>query len=90
MPKMIKSGIELTKGEEQVLQSLSRLGAMQPSQLAAETLMLPADLNKLLDDLANARLVIVRPDDTPDGQVVILTAEGREALYPGRMKKSAS
>jgi len=79
--KIIPNRFELTDEETQVLQALTRLGAMQPSQLGAETLFLPADLNRVLTALADNGLVIVRPDETPDGQVVILTAEGRDALY---------
>ena len=89
MPQKIKSQIKMDDDEEKVLQALSRTGAMQPSQLAAETLMLPADLNNLLRGLADLRLVILRPDNTPDGQVVILTGEGKQALSQYQANKGA-
>jgi DNA-binding MarR family transcriptional regulator len=88
--KLIPSQFQLDKDEMLVLQALSRGGALQPSQLAAETLLLPADLNKVLTSLADMRLIIVRPDETPDGQVVILTGEGRELVYQNISKKNAA
>jgi DNA-binding MarR family transcriptional regulator len=88
--KLIQPQFDLNKDEVQVLQTLSRHGALQPSQLAAETLLLPADLNQVLDGLADMRLVIVRPDETPDGQVVILTGDGREALYQNTSRKKSA
>jgi DNA-binding MarR family transcriptional regulator len=80
MAKIIPTRFVLNDDEIQVLQALTRYGAMQPSQLGAETLMLPADLNQTLTALADNGLVIVRPDETPDGLVVILTSEGRDTL----------
>ncbi len=83
MAKMIPTQYDLSEDELKVLKALAEFGAMQPSQLAAETLLLPADLNGVLKNLSDVRmrLIIVRPDETPDGQVVILTKEGKEALY---------
>jgi DNA-binding MarR family transcriptional regulator len=84
---LIPSQFELSDNDMQVLQALARHGAMQPSQLAAETLMLPADLNKVLGSLADMRLVIIRPDETPDGQVVILTTDGKQALGQNMLRQ---
>ncbi len=80
MAKFVRPQIELNSREQEVLQTLSRRGAMPPGQLAAETLLVPTELNRLLDGLASFKLVIVREDNTPDGRVVILTGEGKEAL----------
>jgi DNA-binding MarR family transcriptional regulator len=88
--EVIKSEIKLTNQEQGVLQMLSREGALTPSQVAAETLTTPAELNVLLRSLADIRLVIVRDDNTPDGKVVILTGEGREALAGSRDQHSAA
>ena len=90
MPEIIKSQIKLNAQEQQVLQTLSRKGAMQPSQLAAETLIVPSEINDLLRSLADVKFVIVRDDNTPDGQVVILTGEGKEAVSVALMQQSSS
>jgi DNA-binding MarR family transcriptional regulator len=88
MPEIIKPQIKLNSQEQEVLQLLSREGALTPSQLSAASLMVPAEVNTLLRNLADVKLVIVREDNTADGKVVILTGEGREALYEAVSRKS--
>lgn len=90
MAEIIKTHIKLNAQEQQVLQTLSRKGAMQPSQLAAETLIVPGEINTLLASLADVKFVIVRDDNTPDGKVVILTGDGKNAVEEGLTSQSSS
>lgn len=90
MAEIINPQIKLNSQEQEVLQLLSREGALTPSQVSAASLTAPADVNTLLRNLADVKLVIVRDDNTLDGKVVILTGEGREALYEAVNKKSSA
>jgi|GEM_PF-1682162 DNA-binding MarR family transcriptional regulator len=76
---------ELDEQERQVLQALARGGAMSPSQVSAETLILPGDTAKLLQMLADVGLVLMRDDsDSADGKLVALSAQARDLLNVNR------
>jgi len=73
--------VQLSDHERKVLQTLARGGAMSPSQASAETLILPGDMLKLLRNLADVGLVLMRDDaDSVDGRLVVLTAQARDLL----------
>jgi DNA-binding MarR family transcriptional regulator len=73
--------IELTDEERKVLRTLARSGAMSPSKVSAETLILPGKTLNLLKNMADVGLVFLRDDPaSADGRVVVLTARGRELL----------
>ncbi len=81
----------LNDNEQKVLQMLAHKGVMSPSQVSAETWMLPGETLGLLKGLAEAGLVIIRSDpDSADGQLVALTAQARDILGPGPMPSSSS
>lgn len=72
---------ELDENEEKVLHTLANHGAMSPSQVAAETWILPRDMKIVLEDLSGAGFVLLREDtNSPDGQLVAITAEARTYL----------
>jgi len=81
---MQKSQIELNDDERKVLLTLARSGAMSPSQVSADTWILPGDTLTLLKTLADEDLVVMRDDpDTADGKLVALTARARDLLDMG-------
>jgi len=81
---MQKAQIELNDDERKVLLTLARSGAMSPSQVSADTWILPGDTLTLLKTLADEDLVVMRDDpDTADGKLVALTARARDLLDMG-------
>jgi len=73
--------IELDDKERKVLLALAQGGAMSPSQVSAETLILPGDTAELLKALAEVGLVLMRDDsDSADGKLVALSAQARDLL----------
>jgi DNA-binding MarR family transcriptional regulator len=77
----IMKKVPLNDNEQKVLQTLARKGVMSPSQVSAETWILPGETLTTLHVLADAGLVLMRDDpDSVDGQLVALTAQAREVL----------
>lgn len=73
--------IELTDEERKVLRMLARSGAMSPSKVSAETLILLGKTLSLLKNMADVGLVFLRDDPASvDGRVVVLTAQARDLL----------
>lgn len=73
--------VQLTDDERRVLRMLARQGMMSPSRVSAETMILPGSTLKLLRNLADVGMVILRDDaDSVDGLLVALTAQGRDLL----------
>ena len=73
--------IELDDREQKILNTLARSGVMSPSQVSAETWLLPGDTMAVLKSLAEAGLVLMREDaDSADGKLVALTTDGRDLL----------
>jgi len=71
--------VSLGDNEQKVLNTLARSGVMSPSQVSAETWLLPGDALKALDMLHDFGLVLMRDDtDSADGKLVVLTSEGRD------------
>lgn len=69
---------ELNEQEEKVLSALSSRGAMSPSQVAAETWILPGEMRTVLQELSNTGFVLVREDtNSADGLLVTITNEAR-------------
>lgn len=72
---------QLDEKEEKVLNTLAHRGAMSPSQVAAETWILPGDMRAVLQDLSHAGFVLLREDtNSPDGWLVTITNEARGFL----------
>lgn len=72
---------ELEEKEKIVLKALSQWGAMSPSQVSAETWILPRETLSLLKTLSNAGFVLLRHDtNSPDGMLAALTREARTYL----------
>jgi hypothetical protein len=77
---------ELTDNEQKVLQTLEKRGAMSPSQVSAETWLLPGETNKVLKNLSGVGMVVLRNDsNSPDGQMVAITGEARTFLKGNRI-----
>jgi DNA-binding MarR family transcriptional regulator len=69
----------LGDNEQKVLDTLARSGVMSPSQVSAETWLLPGDALAALKLLNDFGLVLMRDDtDSADGKLVALTSEGRD------------
>lgn len=69
---------ELTDRETKVLNTLASRGAMSPSQVAAETWILPGDMRTMLQEMSNAGIVVLREDsNSPDGWLVAITNDAR-------------
>lgn len=69
---------ELTDNETKVLNTLAGRGAMSPSQVAAETWILPGEMRTMLQEMASAGFVVLREDsNSPDGWLVALTNDAR-------------
>jgi DNA-binding MarR family transcriptional regulator len=76
---------QMSDAERTVLRTLARRGLMSPSRVSAETMILPGNLLKLLQNLADVGMVTLRDDpDSADGQLVVLTAQGRDLLEQER------
>ena len=70
---------ELDDKEEKVLQTLAQHGAMSPSQVSAQTWMLPGETLTVLKTLSGEGLVLMRDDTTsPDGMLVAITSDARD------------
>ena len=73
--------MQLKDDERQVLRTLARRGAMSPNRVSAETLLLPGQTLKLLKELADVGMVLLRDDPAnADGQLVAITAQARDLL----------
>lgn len=69
---------ELNDVETKVLNTLASRGAMSPSQVAAETWVLPGDMRVMLQEMASAGFVVLREDsNSPDGWLVAITNNAR-------------
>lgn len=68
--------VQLNDEERKVLRTLARSGAMSPSRVSAETLILPGEMLKMLRGLADVGVVVVRlrrlssKGWTPCGQIM--------------------
>jgi hypothetical protein len=61
--------MQLNDDERKVLRTLARRGAMSPSLVSAETLLLPGQTLRLLKELADVGMVLLRDDPaSADGQ----------------------
>jgi DNA-binding MarR family transcriptional regulator len=77
--------LQMSDEERTVLRMLARRGIMSPSRVSAETMILPGNLLKMLRNLADVGMVALRDDpDSADGQLVVLTAQGRDLLEQER------
>ena len=73
--------MQLNDEERKVLRTLARRGAMSPSRVSAETLLLPGQTLRLLRELADVGMVLLRDDPAnADGQLVAITAQARDLL----------
>ncbi len=78
---------QLDEKEVKILNILANRGTMSPSQVAAETWILPGDMRAVLQDLSSAGFVLLREDtNSPDGWLVTITHEARGFLN-GTIKK---
>ena len=72
---------QLDDNEQKVLATLAQRGAMSPSQVAAETWILPGEMKIVLQDLTSAGFVLMREDtNSPDGWLITITNEARYYL----------
>lgn len=72
---------ELEEKERIVLSTLAKRGAMSPSQVAAETWILPGETISVLKTLSSAGFVLLREDTgSPDGMLVAITREARSYI----------
>lgn len=73
--------LRLSAKEERVVEVLRRGGAMSPSEIAVQTLMLPQETFETLARLEKSGYVVVRDaPSTPDGKLVILSSALHTAL----------
>ncbi len=80
---------ELDENETKVINTLSNRGAMSPSQVAAETWILPGEIKVVLQELSVAGFVLMREDtNSSDGMLVTITTEARWYLN-GNLNKKA-
>jgi len=76
--------IQLTDEQKKMLAWIERAGAVSPSQLAAQTKILPAEVWAMLNQLAELGLVVMREDsDSVDGVLVFISM----ATMQQQMKK---
>jgi DNA-binding MarR family transcriptional regulator len=76
--------MQLNDDERKVLRTLARHGAMSPSRVSAETLLLPGPTLRMLKELADVGMVLLRDDPAnADGQMVAITAQARDLLAKG-------
>jgi DNA-binding MarR family transcriptional regulator len=79
---------QLDEREEKILNTLVNRGAMSPSQVAAETWILPGEMRTTLQDLSDAGFVLLREDtNSPDGWLVTITNDARGFLNGSLIKK---
>ena len=63
---------ELNDAQKRMLTWIEKAGAVSPSRLAAETMMLPDETWGMLNQLSEWGLVVIRDDpDSADGKLVI-------------------
>jgi DNA-binding MarR family transcriptional regulator len=73
--------LRLNKKEQRIVDLLKDTGAMTPSQIAVQTLMLPSETYNALRRLEKDGYVIMRETpDSADGSMVVLTGAVRSAL----------
>jgi len=73
--------LRLNKKERMIVDLLKDTGAMTPSQIAVQTLMLPSETHNTLRRLEKDGYVIIRETpDSADGSMVMLSGDIRSAL----------
>ncbi len=73
--------LRLNESEQKVVDVLKDTGAMTPSQIAVQALMLPSETHDALRWLEKDGYVIIRETpDSADGSMVVLAGEVRSAL----------
>ena len=73
--------MQLSDDERKVLRTLARRGTMSPSRVSAETWLLPGQTLRLLKELADVGMVLLRDDPaSADGQLVAITTQARDLL----------
>ena len=73
--------LRLNKKEQRIVDLLKDTGAMTPSRIAVQTLMVPSETHNALRKLEKDGYVIIRETpDSADGSMVVLSGEVRLAL----------
>ena len=73
--------LRLNQEEQKVVDLLKDTGAMTPSQIAVQALMLPSETHDALHRLKQDGYVIIRETpDSADGSMVVLAGAVRSAL----------
>lgn len=73
--------LRLNKKEQKVVDLLKDAGAMTPSQIAVQTLMLPSETHNALRRLEKDGYIIIREtSDSADGSMVVLDGGVRSTL----------
>ena len=81
---MPSNRMQFSDDERKVLRTLARRGAMSPSLVSAETLFLPGQTLRLLKELADVGMVLLRDDPgSADGQLEAITTQARDLLSKG-------
>lgn len=81
---MPSNRMQLSDDERKVLRTLARRGAMSPSLLSVETWLLPGQTLRMLKELADVGMVLLRDDPgSADGQMVAITTQARDLLAKG-------
>ncbi|HLE29347.1 MAG TPA: helix-turn-helix domain-containing protein [Anaerolineales bacterium] len=76
--------IQLSEEQKKALAWVERAGAVSPSQLAAQTKMLPQDTWDMLNKLAELGLIVMREDpDSVDGVLVFATMTTAQQVKKG-------
>jgi DNA-binding MarR family transcriptional regulator len=71
----------LSVTETQVIEVLHLHGAMTPSEIAVQTLMLPQEMLGVLEQLVESGYVVMREfSSSPDGRFAVLSNSARRAL----------
>ena len=87
--RRIELKLPLEEREQLVLQTLVQRGAMSPSQVSAETWMMPGETLTVLRTLSTEGLVLLRNDtNSPDGMLVAITAAARNIMTQVRQARS--
>lgn len=77
--------LRLNKKEQRIVDLLKDTGAMTPSQIAVQTLMLPSETYNVLRRLEKDGYVhILETSGSADGSMVVLAGEIRSALRQSR------
>ncbi len=73
--------LRLNRKEQRIVDLLKETGAMTPSQIGVQTLMVPSETHNVLRKLEKDGYVIIRETpDSADGSMVMLAGEIRSAL----------